>query len=110
MKIRLLILVIVLSAIIYSLPNSTFAAARPFGGLVKTIQPCNTGLLLYVNVPLQGVQPFMWFTGNLPYLMRIPPHPGQWLLGMAGTAVVPCILGIYYQGAGQPILYHGSSI
>jgi len=98
------------------IPNISFAQGfggfgfmRPFGGQVMTVQPCNTGLLIYVKTPMTGVMPFMWLTGNLPYLMRIPPHPGQYVLGMAGT-VVPCVLGIVPMGAGPVILFHGSGI
>jgi hypothetical protein len=95
--------------ILISLPNISNAQLMPFGGQVVTVQPCNTGLLLYVKTPLMGVLPYMWLTGNLPYLMNVPPHPGQYLLGMSG-AILPCILGIVPIGAGPVILYHGSSL
>jgi len=95
--------------IIFSVPQTSNAQFLPFGGQVVTVQPCNTGLLVYLRTPFTGVMPFMWLTGNLPYLMRVPPHPGQYLLGMAG-APIPCILGVVPMGAGPVILFHGSSM
>lgn len=82
----------------------------PFGGLVTYTQVCNTGFLLYVMQPIKGLGTFMWFTGNLPYLMGVVPHSGQYLLGMAGMASIPCYLGKDQVGQGYPIIYHGSSI
>lgn len=90
-------------------PNFSYAQLKPFGGMVTAMYLCDTGYLLYVNVPLQGVQPFMWFWGELPYAWWVMPHPGQYLLGMAAPATVPCVLGIYTIGAGFPIVYHGES-
>lgn len=100
----LLVLIIVFAPIILN------AQTLPFGGQVTYTQPCNTGLLLYVLQPLKGVQTYMWFTGNLPYLMRTVPHIGQNLLGMASPGPVPCVLGTIPMGSGFPIIYHGGSI
>jgi hypothetical protein len=81
-----------------------------FGGRVLMIQPCNSGMLLTVQEPVNGMRQYMWFAGNLPYMMRVPPHPGQNIIGKAAIAPIPCILGIVGMGAGFPILYHGDSI
>jgi hypothetical protein len=106
-----IIIVLVFGGIFFmSTPSFSYAAfPMGFGGQVVSIQPCNTGLLVYIRTAY-AVQPFMWFTGELPYSWYIPPHPGQWMLGMYSTVVVPCILGIIPMGAGFPILYHGSSL
>ncbi len=85
------------------------AAGVPFGGLVTFEYVCNTGFLVYVATA-KGVIPFMWLWGNLPFASHIPPHPGQYLLGMASPTPVPCILGYIPIGAGLPIIYHGSSL
>lgn len=85
-------------------------AQMPFGGLVTAMQPCNSGLLVYVLTPLQGIMPFMWFTGELPFMMYVPPHPGQFLLGQSLPATIPCIIGNVPVGAGFPIIFHGESI
>jgi hypothetical protein len=52
----------------------------------------------------------MWFFGELPYLSHVPPHPGQYLLGMQESVTAPCFVGPYPTGAGLPIIYHGASI
>ena len=83
-------------------------AQMPFGGLVVFTLPCNNGFLLTV-LQFTGPQFFMWNFGELPYLMFIPPHPGQNVLGMALPAPVPCILGLHPQGFGFPIIFHGES-
>lgn len=85
-------------------------AQTPFGGLVTAIIPCNSGELVYVLEPFFGVIPVMWNTGELPFLMHVPPHPGQEMLGMLGTAFEPCIIGAIPTGGGLPILYHGESL
>jgi hypothetical protein len=81
----------------------------PFGGQVVSIQPCDSGLLLYLK-GFWGITPYMWTYGDLPYLMHVPPHPGQYMLGAALPAMVPCVLGILTVGTGFPIIFHGSSL
>lgn len=110
MKKQTLVIVLAVVFLFTSLTIAYAAVPVPFGGLVTMIQPCNTGLLVYVLTPLTGVIPFMWLTGELPFLMYVPPHPGQWLLGMAVAVPVPCVLGIVPYGAGLPIIMHGSSL
>ncbi len=105
---RKLFVVLVLSIIIFM--PIVIHAQNPFGGMVNYTQGCNSGMLLYVQVPFKGVQRFMWFTGNLPYLMKKSPHVGQNLLGMSGFMTAPCYVGKEHVGDGLPILYHGSSI
>ncbi|MFA6404639.1 MAG: hypothetical protein WCW03_01405 [Candidatus Paceibacterota bacterium] len=106
----ILALIILVLIIAISLPVISNAAIMPFGGAVTMTQPCNNGLLLTVQVPFRGPQQFMWNWGQLPYLMRVVPHPRQYLLGMALSVPVPCTLGTVVKGAGMPILYHGSSL
>ncbi|OHA17259.1 MAG: hypothetical protein A3C79_02975 [Candidatus Taylorbacteria bacterium RIFCSPHIGHO2_02_FULL_45_28] len=110
MKKQTLVIILVATFLLASLTNTYAAAPLPFGGVVTMIQPCNTGLLVYVLTPLTGVVPFMWLTGELPFLSYIPPHPGQWLLGLTAAVPVPCVLGTVPYGAGLPILMHGSSL
>ena len=86
-----------------------------FGGIVTAEYTCNTGLLIYVKdaistPPFFSIVPYMWLTGELPFLSYIPPHPGQELLGTALPMPMPCILGYIPIGFGFPIIYHGSSI
>lgn len=102
--------VLIIAVTVLLLPDISKAAIMPFGGRVTLTQPCNNGLLLTVQVPFRGPQQFMWNWGQLPYLMRVVPHPGQLLLGMALSVPVPCTLGTVVKGAGMPILYHGSSL
>ena len=90
--------------------NIADAMAMSFGGRVTSVQPCNNGLLLFVLVPLRGILPFLWTTGNLPYLTHVVPHPAQEMLGRALMAPVPCTLGTTVVGTGFPIIYHGSGI
>ena len=85
------------------------AALLPLGGQVTTVQPCDTGLLLYVKT-FTGVIPVMWLWGELPYMMHVPPHPGQYILGQDSPTPVPCFLGFVPYGAGVPIVFHGDSI
>jgi hypothetical protein len=80
-----------------------------FGGRVTAIQPCNTGILAYLATA-RGPLSVMWFWGNLPFASYLPPHPGQYVLGRAGTTIAPCVLGTVPYGGGLPILYHGSSL
>lgn len=85
------------------------AVPIPFGGLVTMMQPCDEGLLVYVLTPITGVIPFMWLWGELPFLMYIPPHIGQELLGYAATVPAVCTISGVPYGAGLPIIMHGSS-
>jgi hypothetical protein len=106
------VIVLALAVILLLVPALMTRAAvpLPFGGLVTAVTPCDEGLLTYVLTPLTGVIPLMWLWGELPFLMYIPPHPGQELLGWTATVPIPCtISGIPYNG-GLPILMHGSSI
>lgn len=84
-------------------------AQIPFGGNVVKEDKCDEGELLYILTPLQGVMPFMWYRGELPYLMHVIPHVGQNLLGMAGLVPGQCWKGNSLVGAGLPILFHGDS-
>jgi hypothetical protein len=103
------LLIIVFLLCVIALPVFVQAQLN-FGGRVVAIIPCNSGLLVYVLTTLKAVIPYMWFTGELPFTMHVPPHPGQQLLGKVGAAVAPCILGTVPLGGGLPILYHGSSL
>lgn len=96
--------------LLLAVPYLSLAVNLPFGGLVVAQEPCDEGLLLYVDQPLYGVQPFMWFYGELPFAMYIVPHVGQWLLGEAGIAPAVCTFDGVTIGEGFPILYHGSSV
>lgn len=88
---------------------SAQAFALPFGGVVTLTTPCDEGLSLTV-MTFYGPKKIMWLWGELPFLMRIPPHVGQQLLGYIATAPVICtISGVPYDG-GLPIIMHGSSI
>lgn len=89
---------------------SMASAQMPFGGTVTATLPCDSGLLLYLLVPLQGVETFMWSAGELPYMMHVVPHIGQELLGMAFPVEEPCVVGMLTVGSGFPIIYHGSSL
>ena len=80
-----------------------------FGGQVVMQQPCNNGLLLYVKT-LIGIKPLLWTAGELPFLMHVAPHVGQYMIGMSAIATVPCTLGPVVVGAGYPIIYHGESL
>lgn len=105
------ILLIIFS--LFLLPLFVYAAVSvPFGGIVTIVHPCDTGLIVYVKLMSAPytVIPFMWFAGDLPFLSHIPPHPGQYLLGMAEPAPIPCLIGPAPTGAGAPIVFHGSSI
>lgn len=87
-----------------------FANAQvPFGGLVTAVQPCNQGLLVYLKTAT-GPMAYMWHWGQLPYLSYIPPHPGQYLLGVAIPITEVCMLGYIPSGVGFPIKFHGSSL
>jgi len=100
-------LIFLLAIGIIFVPFASFAQV-PFGGKVTAITPCDTGELVYV-LTFKGIIPFMWLTGELPYLNRIPPHPGQELLGKAAAAEIPCIVGVVPIGMGLPIMFHGDS-
>lgn len=104
------ILIIVLLQLVLTSSVKAAAISPYFGGQVIMIRPCNSGLLLEVRPPIGPNLTLMWLTGNLPYLMRIPPHPSQNLLGMASPAPVPCVVGNVTVGNGRPIIFHGSSI
>lgn len=108
-----LFFVAMLAFIVIFVPTLHVAAFAnmPFGGMVKSIEPCDDGLLLYVRT-FKGLLPFKWEYGQLPYMMHIPPHPGQNLLGMGMSSYImsPCFVGPEYIGQGFQILYHGSSI
>jgi hypothetical protein len=80
-----------------------------FGGQVIFEIPCDTGLLLTVLEPGAGAQELMWNYGELPYLSFVPPHIGQWLLGMTGLPEV-CAVGPLTIGIGNAITFHGSSL
>lgn len=95
---------------ILALPYLSLAVNIPFGGMVVFTQPCDEGLLLYVNQPLTGTEPFMWFYGELPFAMFVVPHIGQYLLGQAALAPTVCTVDGLPWGEGFPILFHGSSL
>lgn len=79
-----------------------------FGGSVVWEVPCDDGLLLTVE-QFTGPQYFMWNYGELPYLMFVPPHIGQNLIGAADYVPSECWLGDEYMGYGFPIVGHGES-
>ncbi len=111
MRFNKYLLIIALSSV-FIFGNYSISKAQglqPFGGMVTAMRTCNSGLLLTVVEPF-GVNEYMWFWGNLPYLMYIIPHIGQNMLGMAAYGTVPCVIGTVTIGSGMPIIYHGSSI
>jgi hypothetical protein len=114
MNMRRFLVVISMTFLLSIDVEAATSIARPFGGTVTAMQPCNTGLLLYIRTANLtwgfNVVPYMWFWGNLPFLSKIPPHPGQNMLGMVGPTPVPCVTGFVPTGAGLPILYHGASL
>lgn len=85
----------------------------PFGGTVTKTLPCNTGTLLFVKTPT-SVGTYMWTWGNLQYASFRPPYMSQKVLGLASPTPMPCVLGFppaaTYNGAGLPIIFHGSSL
>lgn len=101
----------------FSIPffASAFPLLIPFGGKVTSIQPCDSGILAWVLQPPSPTQPvpvpkpFMWLTGELPFLNHVVPHPGQNLLGEATSILSPCVVGNIPYGFGFPIDFHGSS-
>ena len=104
---KIIVTLTLLTVILTAIPTSSFAAMpMGFGGQVTVVHPCDTGELLYIRTPY-AVLPFMWFSANLVFSWNVPPHPGQWLLGMYSTVQVPCFLGPVYIGQGFPIIYNG---
>lgn len=111
MKIKLFcVLVLVLGIFVFISPKTSNAAMPlPFGGTIIVAQQCNNGMLLTIKEPF-SVGQYMWFTGNLPYLMHTPPRVDQIVLGLASAAFTPCAIGKVVVGKGKPILFHGSNI
>jgi len=114
-----LIVATVFLLIIFVLPKTKIQASVVgvpyFGGLVTGETVCDTGLLIYVKdaistPPFFEVVPYMWFTGELPFMNHVIPHPGQELLGAALPATIPCIVGYIPVGYGFPIVFHGDSL
>jgi len=99
---------VALAAISVPLFASAAGLGGPFGGQITVTQPCNNGLLLTVKEPF-GVTQLMWNYGELPFLMHVVPHPGQYILGMSGGIAV-CTLGPLVYGKGSIILFHGDSL
>ncbi|MDD5050576.1 MAG: hypothetical protein PHV93_02425 [Candidatus Pacebacteria bacterium] len=89
---------------------STGVKGGPFGGaiLVPPIRCDNQMLLLKLGPPTPGF--YMWPPTAPPYWYNPPKTVGQWLLGMASLAPVPCTKGHTIIGKGFLILYNGASL
>jgi len=96
-------------------------AQIPFGGTITNVTYCpdqiNSGVLVWlliIDEPMLGPQPFIWFIGELPFMMYVVPHVGQNLIGMATPTTINCTLRgspmIPSFPRGFPILFHGESL
>lgn len=110
MKRSFIVSLIAISLFSFPFHAHAFLGLKPFGGRIILTIPCDEGLLLTIQEPLSGVGQYMWYTGNLPYLMYVVPHIGQFVLGMASFAPGICTDSGVSIGSGFPILYHGSGI
>lgn len=88
-------------------PSTPKVSSLPFGGMIKMMHVCNTGLLIYLGPPTVGT--YMWTPATKTFLSGPPKHPGQWLLGMAGPPV-PCYIADILVGAGRLMTMVGSSL
>ncbi len=93
---------------VISIPYLSLAVG--FGGLITFTQPCDEGLLLYIDEPMVGIIPYMWYVGELPFAFYVPPHIGQFLIGDAFPTPANCTIDGETVGEGFPILYHGDSM
>ncbi len=100
-----------LTVFLFSIPYFSYASAISpyFGGQVVVTFPCNSGLLVYL-LTSSGVENLLWTDGELPFLSFVPPHIGQYMVGMSAMVMAPCTLGPYTIGQGYPIIYHGESL
>ena len=81
----------------------------PFGGFVTITKPCDEGFSLEVETAY-GPMKVMWLWGELPFLMYVPPHIDQEMIGDLSPVPAICTIGgIPYDG-GLPIIMHGSSL
>ncbi|MDD4989472.1 MAG: hypothetical protein PHV42_03545, partial [Candidatus Pacebacteria bacterium] len=82
----------------------------PFGGaiLVPPIKCDDQTLLLKLGPPTPGF--YVWPPTVPPYRYNPPKVVGQWLLGMASLAPVPCTVDGDVIGEGFLILYNGASL
>lgn len=95
-------------------PLDVHGLGTPFGGRITMMRYClcNASYLLTVGPPKGGS--FMYSPVSYSYAYGPPSHVGQWLLGMAGPTMLcinpVCDGACCPNGAGQSILYHGSSM
>jgi hypothetical protein len=102
----ILVMVVVFIATLPVISNAQ-TMLIPFGGKIQSEEMCNDGLLLTLGLPTP--YQLIWHWGELPYLMYIPPHIGQYILGKASQAIEICMFGNFPVGVGFPIIFHGSS-
>lgn len=116
MKLKLLISPLLLSIILIILTIETASAqalgTRAFGGRITMVQVCATsgGFLITVGAPRGGMFMLMPSSRRHTPASLIIPTAGQSILGLAGTATVPCTNGPVTSGAGFPILMAGASM
>ena len=87
---------------------------KPFGGQILTILKCydNAGWTISLGPPRGGQ--FVYIPGSSKsYLFGPPSHPGQWLLGVAGSnhnCDIDPNPKSYVNRPGNLILFHGSTL
>lgn len=93
----------------FSSVGSLSSGGTPFGGMIQFIISCDHGRSRWIILgPPNGGRFIYKFGQSKSYEYGPPSHPGQWLLGMAGSRT-KCRLGPNTDLYGRFIQFHGSS-
>ncbi|MEK7132438.1 MAG: hypothetical protein AAB830_00105 [Patescibacteria group bacterium] len=104
---RLVSVVVLCGALLFSVPNSAYAA--PFGGQTSFVFPCfNVAILAAIGPPNAGL--YVWTPATRTYQNGPPTSGGQWLLGLTSVPYFCLVLPVpIYVLPGISISMMGSS-